>query len=101
MTLALTNRLIDAETGVERLNLTVGQRYYFGKQRVTLPGETPRDTLATDLVTAFTGQVTPEVRVDGTWDYNTDQSKTLTAEPERHVQARSRAFVEYGLPLRR
>lgn len=77
LTLALTSRLIDAESGLERLNLTFGQRYYFDKQQVTLPGETPRDTLATDLLTAFVGQVTPDVWVDGTWQYNTDQRKTL------------------------
>ncbi len=77
LTLALTSRLIDAETGLERLNLTFGQRYYFDKQLVTLPGETPRDTLATDLVAAFGGQVTSEVRVDGNWEYNTDKSRTL------------------------
>jgi len=77
LTLALTSRLIDAENGLERLNLTFGQRYYFDKQQVTLPGETPRDTLSTDLLAAFGGQVTPEVRVDGTWQYNTDKGKTL------------------------
>src|SRR6202142_2452466 len=80
LTLALTSRLIDAENGVERLNLTFGQRYYFDKQLVVLPGETPRNTLATDLLTAFSGQVTRDVRVDGTWNYNTDQSKTLTSD---------------------
>lgn len=77
LTLALTSRLIDAVNGLERLNLTFGQRYYFEKQQVTLPGETPRDTLATDLLAAFGGQVTREVRVDGTWQYNTDKGRTL------------------------
>ena len=36
VTLAVTSRLFEAESGIERLNLTVGQRFYFADQRVTL-----------------------------------------------------------------
>lgn len=77
LTLALTSRLIDAESGLERLDLTLGQRYYFQKQQVTLPGETPRDSLATDLLAAFGGQVSSSLRVDGNWQYNTDLNTTF------------------------
>ena len=77
LTLALTSRLIDSVNGLERLNMTFGQRYYFTKQQVTLPGEIPRDSHATDLLAAFGGQVTPVVRVDGSWQFDTDSSSTL------------------------
>lgn len=36
VTLALTSRLFESDSGIERLNVTVGQRYYFTDQRVTL-----------------------------------------------------------------
>ncbi len=35
LTAALTSRLIDAESGIERLRATIGQRYYFDDQQVT------------------------------------------------------------------
>jgi LPS-assembly protein len=73
LTLAMTSRLIDSRTGLERLNMTFGQRYYFQKQQVTLPGEVARDTLATDLLAAFGGQLTPTVRLDGNWQFDTDK----------------------------
>lgn len=43
LTMALTTRWLDAGTGFERLSLSAAQRLYFEDQRVTLPGETPRE----------------------------------------------------------
>ena len=43
LTLALTTRWLDADTGFERLSLSAAQRLYFEDQRVTLPGESPRE----------------------------------------------------------
>jgi len=43
LTMALTTRWLDADTGFERLSLSAAQRLYFEDQRVTLPGETPRE----------------------------------------------------------
>lgn len=36
LTLALTSRLFESDSGIERLNVTIGQRYYFSDQQVTL-----------------------------------------------------------------
>lgn len=44
LTLAVTSRLFESDTGIERLNITIGQRQYFSKPRVTLGSvETPAD----------------------------------------------------------
>lgn len=71
MTLALTTRWLDANTGFQRLSLSAAQRLYFEDQRVTLPREEPRkahdvrsdflvaasaaltDTLSTDVVAQY------------------------------------------------
>ncbi len=42
LTAALTTRILDTETGAERLRAAIAQRYYFTEQLVTLPGQTPR-----------------------------------------------------------
>jgi LPS-assembly protein len=71
LTMALTTRWLDGDTGFQRLSLSAAQRLYFEDQRVILPGEDPRkdrdvrsdylvaasaaltDTLSTDLVAQY------------------------------------------------
>ncbi len=50
LTLAATTRILDAETGAERLRAAIAQRYYFSPQLVTLPGEAPRTSNSTDIL---------------------------------------------------
>lgn len=59
ITLAVTSRLLDPVGGSELLRTTLGTRYYFDDQQVTLPGETPRNERKADILAALTGQVLP------------------------------------------
>jgi LPS-assembly protein len=70
LTAALTTRLLDAQTGVERFKAMVGQRYYFKPQRVAIDGETTRQENFSNLVTAVTGVVAPKTYMDMAWEYN-------------------------------
>jgi len=76
VTAAVTSRLIDPDTGAERIRGTVGQRYYFEDQRVTLNqlGRTPVETVRTgrraDVLAAFSGKVTTSTALDSAWQYN-------------------------------
>ena len=49
LTLALTSRFLDPDTGAERLRVAVGQRFYFQDQRVTL-NEPPRSASTSDFL---------------------------------------------------
>ena len=49
LTLALTSRLLDPDTGAERLRVAVGQRFYFQDQRVVL-NESPRSASTSDVL---------------------------------------------------
>lgn len=44
LTLALTSRLFESDSGIERINATIGQRYYFTEQQVTLTSAARDDT---------------------------------------------------------
>ena len=77
LTLALTSRLMEPDTGRERLRATVGQRLYLSAQRVTLPGAAPRTSSSTDLLALLSGQVTSSLRLDGGWQFNTDVDSTI------------------------
>jgi len=77
LTLALTSRFVEADSGLERLQVTLGQRYYFDSQQVTLPGVAPRATNATDLLVSAGGQITRNWRVDTAWQFDTETGNTL------------------------
>jgi len=78
VTLGVTSRLINAETGIERLRVGLAQRYYFQSQRVTVPGVPPRSNQSSnsDLLAAASGTVARNWSADVGWQYNTDQSKS-------------------------
>ncbi|WP_296751665.1 LPS-assembly protein LptD [Thiobacillus sp.] len=77
LTLAVTSRFIEAESGLERLQVTLGQRYYFSTQQVGLPGVPPRTSSATDLLAAVSGQITRDWRIDTAWQFDTQNGTTI------------------------
>ncbi len=79
LTAALTTRILDNETGAERLRASIGQRYYFTDQRVTLPGETPRTANATDVLAALTAQLGRSWAVDLAAQYAAERSEFVRA----------------------
>jgi LPS-assembly protein len=70
LTLAVTSRLLDPASGGELLRATLGTRYYFTDQQITLPGETRRNERKADILMALTGQVLPKTYADIGWQYN-------------------------------
>lgn len=79
LTAALTTRILDSETGAERLRASIGQRYYFTEQRVTLPGETPRSNNATDVLAAVTAQLGRSWAIDLAAQYAAETSEFVRA----------------------
>jgi LPS-assembly protein len=77
LTVAVTSRFVEAASGLERLQVTLGQRYYFSTQQVTLPGMAPRASNATDLLAAISGQVTRNWRIDTAWQFDTQNGSTI------------------------
>lgn len=62
LTLALTSRLLEGESGIERLRASIGQIYYFENRRVTLPVDAGVDkTDSSDFVAEL------EARLDDAW----------------------------------
>ncbi|MEO8536997.1 MAG: LPS-assembly protein LptD [Betaproteobacteria bacterium] len=57
LTLALTSRFLDRDSGAERLRLAVGQRFYFQDQRVQL-NEPLRSAATSDFIVSAEGRLT-------------------------------------------
>src|SRR5690606_7113555 len=67
---ALTTRWLDADTGFERLALSAAQRLYFEDQKVTLPGETPRDNVRSDFLVSASAALTDTLSTEVAAQYD-------------------------------
>lgn len=72
LSLAVTSRMIDSDTGIERLTATIGQRYYFNDQTVTLPGGLKSSGSRSDIIGALTARLSNQWNLDAFSQYNTD-----------------------------
>jgi LPS-assembly protein len=93
LTLALATRVLDDETGAERLRAAIGQRYYFSPQRVTLPGETPRTGDATDLLAGVTALLGRSWAIDLAAQYATESSQLVRATVGARWQPRRASVI--------
>ena len=86
LTLGVTSRLIDAQTGNEAVRVGVAQRLRFSDQKVTLPGALPVSDRVSDLLFGTTVNWVPQWSFDGTVQYN----------PKLGVSERSTFGVRYN-----
>jgi len=71
LTLAVTSRLLDPGTGAERLSVSLGQRFYFSDQRVTL-AEQPRSSSSSDILMQVEGRLSDTWALQGLVQQNLD-----------------------------
>lgn len=90
LTVGLTSRWLDADSGFERLSLSVAQRIYFRDQLVTLwPGEKPRTRTKSDYLLGANAALTDKfsVRFDAQFNPDSRDRNRMTAgvrwEPKR------------------
>jgi len=96
VTTALVSRIIDDETGAERLRLALGQRYYFGSQLVTLPGEVPRTNLSSDVVFLASASMGRKWSMDLGLDYSTVSSQFTLATLGIRWQPRPASVLNFS-----
>ncbi|MDB5799633.1 MAG: organic solvent tolerance transrane protein [Rhodocyclales bacterium] len=76
LTSAVTTRFIADETGAEYIRMALGQRFYYSDQKVTLPGETPREGRIADWLGLVSGRVTEHTWLDTAYQYNPRQHRS-------------------------
>lgn len=77
LSLAVTSRMIDSDTGIERFTTTIGQRFYFTDQETTLPGGSATEDTNSDIIAAMTARLSNKWNLDAFWQYNTDSKGIL------------------------
>jgi LPS-assembly protein len=69
LTLAAVTRLLDPQTGEEKMRFAIGQRYYFESQRVVLT-EPPRTANTSDLLLSGEARLSDVWSASGALEYN-------------------------------
>lgn len=69
-TFALTTRWLDANSGFERLQLSIAQQFYFEDQRVTLPLQVPRTNTKSQFLFGGSAALTDTLNFSSLLQYN-------------------------------
>ncbi|MGE4331158.1 LPS-assembly protein LptD [Diaphorobacter sp.] len=77
LTLGVTTRLLDPETGAEAARFGVAQRLRFADQQVTMPGAAPVSERLSDVLLGAGINWTPQWGFDSTVQYNPKSGRSL------------------------
>lgn len=77
LSLAFTTRLIETDSGTQRLAASIGQRYYFADQKVALPGLALRKSNSSDIIAGLSTNLKSSLNLNAFWQYNTDDSRSV------------------------
>jgi LPS-assembly protein len=76
LTMGVSSRLLDPETGIEQLRAALAQRYYFKSQEVIIPGTAARTSASSDILATLSGRITPHLIAEFGFQYNNEFSQT-------------------------
>jgi len=74
--------------------VAVGQRFYFGPQRVFLPGEPPRTNLTSDLLLEVSAQTAHDWRGEAELEYSSLESQIVRADASIRWQPRPSSVID-------
>lgn len=97
VTAALTTRLIDTDTGAERLSASIGQVFFFDDREVGLSADdedAEEDT--SDLLGEVQANLTPSLSITGFAQYDTDESQMQTWRFDADYQPSARKRLRLG-----
>ncbi len=77
LTVGVTSKILDADTGVERVRGTLAQRYDFSGQRVGLYGDQLNPTPYTDILMGLSTRLSGNINLDFLEQYNQDLNRTV------------------------
>lgn len=96
VTAALTSRFIEAQTGIERMRVTVGQRYHLDDRRVALPDESLSNFGRTDILASFSGRISRSVSLDAATQYNPENQNTQRTNFRIRFQPAQKKVLNIG-----
>jgi LPS-assembly protein len=101
LTLAVTSRLLDKNTGVERLKVMLGERFSFQSPQVYLPGTATASTGKSDILLAAAGRVTPAFMLDSEFQYDPNLLQTQRYNVAAHYHPEPGKALNLGYRYQR
>lgn len=101
VSVGLTSRLLEGESGKQILTATIGQAYYIDDQRVSLPDEPPDVGSTSELVAELGLDVYKNWSVDLGYQYDTDTDNTSKAGVGFQFQPGDDKVLNMGYRFRR
>ena len=95
LTAAVTSRLIDPVTGDEQLRFTLGERFYFQQQQVSLTPQL-RDSTRSDVLAAATGQISKHWYTDLGVQFSLDENRVERSNTVLRYQPEIGKAVNFG-----
>jgi LPS-assembly protein len=100
LSFGVTTRLIDGQTGQERLSATLGQTRYLSTQAVSLPGELPNDAHASDYIAEFSVGLHRSWNMDVGYQWNSITNSTARAETRFEFRPQQDRLFGFGYRYR-
>ena len=95
LTAAVTSRLIDPDSGDEQLRFTLGERFYFKQQEVSLTPQL-RNSTQSDVLAAVSGQITKHWYTDLGTQYSLEEDRVERSSVVGRYQPESGKAVNFG-----
>ena len=96
VTLSLTSRLLEANTGAERLRVAIGQRYSFKTPLVNLVNPEVVTNNKSDILLAILGRITPKWSLNSAFQYNPNQAREEKLNVGARYQPESGKVLNLG-----
>ncbi|WP_239649550.1 LPS-assembly protein LptD [Methylocucumis oryzae] len=105
ITAALTTRLVEPSTGLERLRFSIGEIFYFRNREVTLCGEYPSSFCAispvetatqSPLATELSSQLTRHISIDGGLQWDPDTNSIVRGKAALHFVNQPDQIINLG-----
>ena len=96
LTLAVTSRFLDEESGAERLRVALGQRFSFATPQVNLVTPETSSTNKSDILLAVLGKITPQWSLNSAFQYNPNQAREEKLNVNARYQPESGKVLNLG-----
>ena len=100
VSLGMTSRLIDPETGANVLTATLGQTRYFSQQGVSLDSGPARTSESSDYIAEIDVRVSAKWNMEFGHQWNSDSANTVKSEFRLQYQPRDDRVVNFGYRYR-
>ncbi len=101
VTIAMTTRLMDSDSGLERLNLTMGEIFYFQDRNVTLENGAAETNSLSNLVAELSGQLTEDLSFRSAIQWSPDVNDLVRGQADMAYRDETGKIFNLGYRYRK